>query len=306
MNIEHTKRPEKRIALGITFSIIYGLLASCLGATVKLAMSKGVPLTSIILWRNLVGAIALFLWIIALSSHRGNFQYLKTPQLKMQSLRCITGLIAVCLYFYSLKTIPLSDATLLLFTSPIFVPIIAFFWQRLALHHEMWWGLIISFIGIGIVLNPGKEIFQLGSILALISGISAAVAILSLRLSHYSEPGERTLFYNFGLATVIMLAATAFTFKDTWLSLNWDTLLWLLAIGLIALTAQIFLTAGAKYAPMRLLSPFFYSAVIMSLFFDLWIWETPITSQIIWGCGLILLGNVLMVVLYPKDDLKRR
>lgn len=303
MKLISSLRPKNKLALAIFFASLYGIFAASLGAVVKLASSQGVSFTSIVLWRNLVGAFALLLWILVLSPHRKKISYLKTPQLKMQALRSITGLIAVVLYFYSLKTLPLSDSTLLLFTSPIFVPIIAFFWHRLALRHEMWWGLIISFIGIGVVLNPGKEIFHPASILALLSGVFAAIAILSLRLSHYSEPGERTLFYNFGIATLIMLIVGVFTLEEDLPDYN---TLWLLAIGVIALIAQIFLTSAAKYAPMRLLSPFFYVAVIFSIFLDLWIWGHPITPQIIWGCALIILGNALMVILYPKDDLKKR
>jgi drug/metabolite transporter (DMT)-like permease len=295
MKIDVANRPEKKLPLAALFALLYAVFYSLLGAAVKIAAEE-VSVEAIALWRCLVGALLLFLWIW----HRKPLSYFKTPQWKMQSIRSIAGLIANILYFYALKSLPVSDATLLLFTSPIFIPFVGLLWFKISLHREMWWGMILAFIGIGILLNPGQEIFQLGALIGLLSGIAAAVAYVSLRMAHYSEPTERTLFYNFGISSLAMIVVSLFEITV------WIPNLWLITIGLLALVSQIMLTLAAKYAPVRILSPFFYFSVIFGMLLDWWIWDTSLTSSIVWGCSLIVLGNILMVVLYPKDDLKIR
>lgn len=305
MKVDYSKRPVKKFPQAIFFIMLFALFTAFNSAAVKYVADE-ISIVSIILWANMVGLVSMLLWIFVLSPKKKTLSYLKTPQIKNQALRSLSRLVTLFLFFYALKTLAIADATLFLFTSSIFIPIIAFLWHKIKFHHEIWWGLIVAFIGIGIVLNPGKEIFQPASLLALASGITSAIALLSLRFSHYEEPSDRTLFYNFGIAGVVIFLISLFSFEANWSSLNGERIFWLIGIGFLALGAQINLTLATKFAPMRFLSPFMYIAVIFGMFLDWIIWQHKPTLEIYIGCLLIVAGNVLMVFLYPKDDLKLR
>ncbi|HSX03840.1 MAG TPA: DMT family transporter [Rhabdochlamydiaceae bacterium] len=305
MKFDFSKRPEKKHGLAIFFILLFALSTASNSAAIKYTTSE-ISILSIIVWTYIVGAAAMLLWMFVLFPKQKGFEYLKTGQIKNQTIRSISRLVTLFLFFYALKTLSIADATLFLFTSSIFIPIIAYFWHRIGLHTRMWWGMIVAFIGIGVVLNPGKEIFQLSSLIALLSGITSAIALLSLRFAHYEEPSDRTLFYNFIISGVIALIISLFSFETTWMSLTTTRVLWLLLIGGLGLLAQIFLTFAAKYAPMRFLSPFMYITVIFGMFLDWIIWKNPPTLETYIGCLLIVIGNVLMLILYPKDDLQIR
>ncbi len=301
--IDFSKRPERNISLALVLVFFYTLFAAMLGAAAKYAANEA-SVISIALWRNLVGTIVLFVGALAFPVQNKGLHFLHTPEWKLQTIRSVSSLIAVLLYFYSLKTLPLAEATLLLFTIPIFVPLVALIWHKVRLHREMWWGLIVSFAGIAVALNPGKSIIQPAALLALLSGVMGAIAMVSLRFSHYSEPAGRTMFYNFSIAAGIMIVVSLFFFPSEWKALNGQVFVWLVIVGVLALVAQMFLTFATRHAPIRLLSPFFYLTVIFSILLDRWIWKTELTKQVVWGSVFIILGNVLMLVLYPKDDLK--
>lgn len=305
MKVDYSKRPEKKLSLAIFFIVFFALFTAVNSAAVKYVADE-ISIVTIILWANIVGVLSMLVWIFILSPKKKTVSYLKTPQIKNQTLRSLSRLASLFLFFYALKTLAIADATLFLFTSSIFIPIIAFFWHKIKFHLEIWWGLIVAFIGIGIVLNPGKEIFQPASLLALLSGITTAVSLLALRFSHYEEPSDRTLFYNFGIAGIAVFLISLFSFEINWGALSGNHILWLVGIGFLALGAQINLTLAAKFAPMRFLSPFMYLAVIFGMFLDWLIWNHQPTLRIYLGCLLIVAGNVLMVFLYPKDDLKLR
>ena len=157
--VDFSKRPEKNIPLAVVLVVFYALFAALLGATAKLTAHEA-TVTSMALWRNLVGAVVLFVGALAFPVQYKGLHYLHTPQWKLQIIRSLSSLAAVLLYFYSLKTLPLAEATLLLFTIPIFVPLVALIWHKVRLHREMWWGLIVSFVGIAVALNPGKALLQ--------------------------------------------------------------------------------------------------------------------------------------------------
>lgn len=305
MKIDFSKRPEKKFALAIFFISLFALTTSIYSAAIKY-ISPEVSITTIIVWTYVVGSAALIFWTFVIFPKKKGLAYLKTRQIRHQAMRSIFRLASLFLFFYALRTLAIADATLLLFTSSVFIPIIAFLWHRIGLHKQMWWGIIVAFIGIGIVLNPGKEIFQPATLLGLLSGITSAIALLSLRFAHYEEPSDRTLFYNFFISGVIVFIISLFSFEANWLALTSNQILWLLFIGGLGLASQISLTFAAKYAPVRFLSPFMYLTVIFGMLLDWWIWKNPPTLEVYAGCFLIVIGNILMLILYPKDDLQIR
>lgn len=303
MKIDFSKRPSKNFPIAILFILFFAVSTAIYSAAIK-QITTEVSITAIIMWTYIVGVAGMSVWIFLLFPKEKGLTYLKTKQFKNQIMRSIFRLITLFLFFYSLKNLAIADATLFLFTSSIFIPIIAFIWHRIGLHLAMWWGMIVAFIGIGIVLHPGKEIFQPATLIALLSGITSAIALLSLRFAHYEEPSDRTLFYNFFISGVIAFIISCFSFDTNWMQLSVNQILWLLFIGGLGLISQICLTFAAKFAPMRFLSPFMYITVIFGMFLDWLLFNNPPTTQIYIGCSLIILGNILMILLYPKDDLK--
>jgi drug/metabolite transporter (DMT)-like permease len=78
-------------------------------------------------------------------------------------------------------------------------------------------------------------------------------------------------------------------------------ILLLCGIGVLGLIFQLFFTLSTKYAPARLISPFYYSTVIFSVILDYLIWHVSIDTYKIIGIALVLLGVCLVVLLYPKE-----
>lgn len=303
--IDFAKRPEKRFGLAIGFILLFSFFISIYSAAIKY-ISVEVPVTSIIVWNYIVGGGFLLIWMFLLFPKKKGLSYLKTKEIKNQSVRSLSRLASLFFFFYTLKHLAVADATLLLFTSSIFLPIIAYFWHRIGLHLQMWWGILIAFIGIGFILSPGKEIFRLDALVGVLSGITTAIAFLALRFAHYNEPSDRTLFYNYAIAGAGMLLFSLFAFESVWAPLTLNQMGWLFLIGLLGFISQIFVTLASRHAPMRFLSPFMYLSAIFGMILDWTIWKTVPSFSIYLGCFLIVLGNILMLVLYPKDDLQIR
>lgn len=298
-----TKRPARKTAKGILCFLVASLFMALMGAFVK-EVGHDTPTSAVIFWRNFVSLLFLFPWLL-IQKDSLRVQ-LKTKDFKFLIVRGISNFIASFLYFYSLNFLPLSNATLLFNTMPLFVPLVSYFWQGVVIIKKLWWGLSIAFLGIVIALDPRLGIFQPAALMALAAAIFGAIGLLSLRLGHYTETHSRLMFYLFASNMVIGFVFSLFSFERSWEALDKETFFYLIFVGIFGFLYQLAVTLGSRFVPVRLGGIFIFFSVIFSFLIDHFIWETDIALPTYIGCALVILGSIVKVILYPKDDLQLR
>ncbi len=108
-------------------------------------------------------------------------------------------------FAYAYQIYPLVDAILLNNAVPLYVPIVVLLITGAKTPRKLWWGVIISFIGVALVLHPGPQLFQLNSFIGLASGVLAAIAIVQIRV--LSKTGTTTqMFFCYFLVDTLLLA----------------------------------------------------------------------------------------------------
>jgi drug/metabolite transporter (DMT)-like permease len=265
-------------------------------------IGKNSSTSAIIFWRNFLSLLFLMPWLFV--QKKSLREQLKTKEYKFLAVRGVSNFIASSLYFYSLKFLPLSNATLLFNTMPLFVPLVSYFWQRVVIIKKLWWGLGLAFLGIAIALDPRVGLFQPATLLALAAAIFGAIGLLSLRLGHYTETHSRLMFYLFASNTLLGLVFSLFSFEKNWLTLDKETFIDLIFVGVFGFLYQIAVTLGSRFVPVRLGGVFIFFSVIFSFFIDHFVWKTDIALSTYIGCALVIFGSILKVILYPKDDLQ--
>ncbi len=299
-------RPQKHLAKAILFAVLSCVFYALMSALVKLGAQRALDANVMIFWRNLVSLVILLIWLKWKSPEQSVIRSMRPTNIKMLMTRGISSFAGTFLYFYSLKYLTLTNASLLFNTMPIFVPIVAHFWQGFAFIHRLWWGIGLAFIGVIVVLKPDNGIFDFASLIALASGLVAAIAMVSLRMSHYSEPSDRMLFYLFVISMVFSGVISLFSIDADWRQLSLGSMPYLIGCGILGFGYQAAITITAKHAPVRLISVFFYFTVVLSMLLDVWIWHQSIGLSTWIGFVLIATGAILMLILYPKDDLVMR
>lgn len=295
------RRPPSKPAYAIPLVIVASIFTALMGAVVKL-LSYQTTTESLLFWRNLVSLVILYPFLLRAAKGVTVVESLKTKNWKIQLIRGVTSYFTVYFFFYSLKYLDLTNSVLLLNTIPIFVPIVALVWQKILIAHRLWWGIGTAFLGIIFVLNPTKDLFQPASLIGLASGITGAISLISLRLAHYSETTERSMFYVFAIGLIIAGIWTLFTFEKSWGHLDMGAIALLVLMGFLAFCYQACMNGAARFAPFRLVSTFLYCGVIFSIVLDTMVWKTPIKISTMIGFALIVIGAVLKLLLYPKDD----
>lgn len=277
-------QPSHRLSLGIAISLVAFLFFATASSLVWNFQGK-FPTIQIIFIQNAVS----FLCVIPLSLRHG-LGPLRTNELPTHLMRDLFGLISYYLYFLAIRFLNLVDATTLNYTAPFFVPLVGWLWMKEKLIPHVWWSIVIGFIGVATILNPTKEIFQLGFVFGIFAGITSAVALTSIRvLNLKKEPLSRTLFYFFSISAIL-----SFPFAwATWIPPTPIEWLFAIAIGVATAFGQILLTFAYRHGTASYLSPLGYSVVVYNGLISYFVFGKPIGWRSLVGTILIILGGTL-------------
>lgn len=241
-------------------------------------------------FRNVLGVVLITPWVI-----KGWPKTLEVKSFKLVLIRSLMGLLNLFFIFLAVEKISLVNTTLLNNSAPFFVPFIVWFWLRVPVNNKLWPAVVLGFIGIALILQPDKRIFNLGALYGLASGVCLAITLVTMRMTSKSEHLLNFLLYFFVIGALVSFPFAIFN----WQIDNWLTLIGLLSIGLFSLTGQVLIFHGLKYGKAHQLAPFTYSTVIFSGIYEWLIWGKQFTIIHLIGMVLIIAAGVWIVYISP-------
>jgi drug/metabolite transporter (DMT)-like permease len=284
---------SQSIKWGVLYGVVSAFSFALMSVFVKL-IGKDLPTSMLIFFRFGTSLVLISPWLLT-----DNQFIFKIHQPFRYVVRILSALLALFCIFYVIKFIPLVDALLLNNTAPLFVPIIAFILTGAKTPKKAIIGIILGFIGVGIILNPGKEIFSSSaSLIALASGILAALAIVQMRLISKTSSIKQMLFYYFLVSTLVagVLASLQWQMPE-----NFKMWLFLFGIGIFGTAYQVFATLSYVKAPVRLMSPLVFLVVVFGGLFDWLLWDNVPTLLTIIGAILVITGALVTVYFGHKE-----
>jgi drug/metabolite transporter (DMT)-like permease len=278
--------PKENLPLGSAFALLAFLCLASMSAFAKMA-SEDVPVIVIVFFQNLICLI-----FVAPFALRHGLAPLKTKRFGMQLLRGISGVGVSYGQFLALTFMPLSNAVLLTYSGPLWMPLIAWLVSREKISGRLWLGMVLGFVGIILTLHPSGASFNVGAVFALGAAIAVALSLLSIRWMSTTEPTERILFYYFLIASLLTAPFALASWTDISLTV-WVTMI---AVGLSLLGSQVFVVIALRNASAVALGPLVYSVIVFSAIIQWLFWaHTPSLLEIA-GMVLVILGGVIAVV----------
>ena len=269
--------------------LLAALLFAVMGLLVKL-VSAEVPVSQAVFFRGVVAALILGVWM---AWHRLPFG---TPHVRLQVQRTGSGVAALTLFFYAISVLPLATATTLNYTSPLFVALFTVMATILAGRRQLPWALlaciVVGFAGIVLLLQP---VFSQGdtgaALLGLLSGLLSALAYWNIRaLGKLGEPEWRTVLYHSAVTALVGVTGMVL-FGMVWPSANGWVML--LAIGVMALAAQLAMTRAFSRGKTLLTSSLQYTVVVFSTLLGVWVAGDALSTMAITGIVIVLTAGVV-------------
>ncbi len=269
---------------GAALVVASGALFAGMGAIVRVA-SESLPNEMVVFFRSAMGLAVLMPWVWHLGLS------LRTRYLKFHLVRSLAGLAAMYCFFYAIAHLPLAEATLYNYSTPLWVPFIAFALLREPIPRRLAWDVGIGFVGIALILKPVFGGAGLAALAGIASGVLAALAVVGIRRLIRTEPATRIVFYFSLVCTVVSAVPLAWTWRTPapWL---WALLL---LMGVLASAAQLLLTRGYAHAPAAQVGPFIYSTVVFSALLGWLLWGDVFDLFSLLGAGLVCLGGALAI-----------
>ena len=129
------------LALGVRLMAAFAL--ATMGMLVKLAGERGAHLIELIFWRQLLTLVLLGAGL-ALT---GRLAMLKTQRLPAHARRALSGLFGMIFTYGAVLLLPLTEATTLGFTAPVFAVLIAIVLFRERIGPYRWGAVAMGFAG---------------------------------------------------------------------------------------------------------------------------------------------------------------
>jgi len=276
---------KQNIVLGavlITFSEL-ALLAT--GMIIK-SISSEVPTEQIVFFRNIFGLCILMPWLI-----RKGISGLHTKHIGLHLMRGLVGLSAMVCLFYSWGHMPLAQASLLKQTSPIFIPIFAFFWIQESIGIKTIIAIFVGFLGVVLIISPAGESGSINMVvlIALLGAMLAGLAKVTIRKMSATETPGRIVFYFALIGTVVSVVPAILA----WVSLSWVHYGALIGISLFSTVAQLSISKAYSLAPAGQLGPYTYTSVVFAALLGWLIWDEVLNVNTLFGILIIVLAGVL-------------
>jgi drug/metabolite transporter (DMT)-like permease len=277
----HTDHPTR----GALYIVLAALLFSSMGGLIRVA-SLQLNNETVVFLRNLFGLLVLLPWLA-----RRGIGRLSTRHPGLHLLRSLAGLAAMYCFFYAISQLALSEAVLLNFSAPLFIPFIAAIWLQERVPIRVLWAVAIGFAGAVLIMRPGLGVFQPAAGIGLASGFFAALAMVTVRRLSSSEPPTRVVFY-YGL---ICTSVSSIPLLWAWQSPQPTVLGTLFLAGIFATAGQLALTQGYRYAPAAQAGPFIYTSVLFAGLYGWWFWAEIPDVLSLSGTVLIVMAGILAI-----------
>ena len=202
---------------------------------------------------------------------------LATPKVGFYTLRAVVGLISMLSWFYGITIVPLATATAVNFTAPLFATMAA----ALVLHEDVrlrrWAAVVIGFIGVLVIMRPGRESLDAMLLLILLSAASSAMNNITVKyLVRTERPNTIVALFSVYLTPLSLIPAL---FVWEWPDLK--SLGALIGLGIIGTLAHLSVARAYLAADASACAPYEfvrlpYAALIGYLLFgevsDGWTW----------------------------------
>ena len=267
---------------------LYMFMSVCAFSIMDLVVkwSDTYPLGQVIFFRGFFGVLLYFL--IMPRDRIKNFYYTKRPGLHF--LRCFFGLIALLAIFTALRNLPLATVVSISFAAPIFTTILSIFLLSEKVGLFRWLAVIVGFIGIIIITEPGFTSLNIYFIYPVIFCLGMSYVAITIRQLSTSEPVWLISLYFSGTITL----ASFFTIPYGWIMPDIKDLMLLMSIGILGGAANLWLSQSYKFSEVSLVTPLKYLALVFAIIFGYLIWNEVPSIKTLIGAFLVITSSVII------------
>ena len=267
---------------------LYMFLSVCTFSVMDLLVkwSSDYPTGEVLFFRGFFGLLPTY-FLIPKNKLK---TFYTTERSKEHLFRCLMGLMALIAIVVALRELPLAVVVSLSYAAPLFITVLSIFLLSEKVGIFRWLAVLIGFVGVIIIAEPGFKGMNYLYFLPLIFCIGMAFVTITIRKLSTTEPiWLISIFF-----TITISIAGLATIPMGWIIPNLQDFILLALIGVTGGSANLFLTQSYKLSEVSLVAPLKYLALIFAIVFGYLIWNEIPTMKTLIGSSLVVLASLII------------
>lgn len=238
-------------------------------------------------------AMAALVFVVgsAVISGSGRLLWPRHPGLAFFRAALLAG--DTLLIYYAFAALPLAEAYVLAFLSPVLVAVLAFAFLGERMSRLSWIGVLLGFAGVIVALQPGVTPMNSGHAAAIGSALLFAFSLVLLRRAKATESDgalvASLLLVLSVLSLTIAVAGEGFTpvvSKDITI---------VAAAGLLLFGGHALLVRAFRLGDASVVAPFQYSQIVWGCLYGALLFGAPIETHTLVGALIIIVSGWLVL-----------
>jgi drug/metabolite transporter (DMT)-like permease len=185
----------------------------------------------------------------------------------------------------------LVDAIAITFAAPIFISALSVLLLKEPVGLHRWGAIGVGFCGVLIILRPGLGVFQWVALVVLGSVLAYALLMITTRAFKSTESTASLMLYpQLGMSFTGIFYAPLF-----WVTPSLGDLGLFALAGLFGSVGVMCLTHAFRLAPVAVVSPFEYSALIWATLLGFLLWGELPDSYTLAGAGIVISSGLYII-----------
>lgn len=282
-----TSPASTNVLRGIALMTAAMLCFAAMNVGVRHVATHGMHSTQMVFLRNVLSWLLISAWIAA----RHDGRMLRTARLNGHLWRAGLGCLAMEAWFYSLSVLPLTLATALSFTTPVFATLFAMWLLKEKAGWRRWCAIAVSFAGVLLILRPDAASFNADALWVLLSSGLMAIAGVIVKSLTRTEPPETIVFYMAAFMTPLSLVPALAHWQPV-LPAQWAGLA---AVALFSTSAHLLISRAYAHAEMVVLLPLDFTRLLFTGFLAWIFFNETLDGMTLAGASVIMASAVYIV-----------
>lgn len=278
---------------GIAYLMLASLVFSLMALLIKL-LGQSLHITQILLVRQ-IGMTAMVSPAI-LRNFPGS---LRSERPGLQLLRVLFALVAMLCGFTAIIHMPLADATAIFFAKSFFVTIFAVFFLAETVGVYRWGAVLVGFVGVLIMLQPGTDNFSIYGLASLTGAAGAAGVMILLRLLSRIDSANTIMSYGALGVGLVMTIPGIYFWQEPTVS-EWGLLVAVAVVSYFAQKCNIF---AYKHGEASLLASLDYVRLLWATLFGYLVFNQFPGGSTWFGAAIVVAAAIFMI--YRETRRKR-
>jgi drug/metabolite transporter (DMT)-like permease len=146
----------------------------------------------IVVFRSLIALPCTFFFLY----YEGRRGLPTTGQPRLEYIRGFFLFLSFTTYMMALPALPLADVAAIRNSAPLIITFLSVVWLGEKVGPRRWIALIVGFIGVLLIVQPGSGSFNLGSIFALIAAFFYALSVMITRKLQTTDSSASMAYYS--------------------------------------------------------------------------------------------------------------